>query len=88
MRYVSFSFVQRVVKYLMDCEWHVIKLGIRYCNLYSNASHTNKCSINRNLSEFRIHITTYLGVAVWMMKSLDDLFLQKHVLYSEGISPE
>lgn len=35
--------------------------------------------MNRNLSEFRMHVTTHLGVAVWMMKSLDSImFLQKH----------
>lgn len=79
MRNVSFSLVQHVVKYLMDCECHVVKLGIRYRDLYSNASQTNKCSINRNLSVFTVHITAYLGVAVWMMKSVDNLFLQKHV---------
>lgn len=38
--YKSVSYTIHAIKYLMDCEWHVIKLGIQYCNLYLNVLQT------------------------------------------------
>lgn len=38
--YKSISYTIQAIKYLMDCEWHVIKLGIKYCNLYLNVVQT------------------------------------------------
>lgn len=38
--YKSVSYTTHAIKYLMDCEWHVLKLGIKYCNLYLNVLQT------------------------------------------------
>jgi len=38
--YTFLSSTIHVIKYFMDCERYIIKLDVKYCNLYLNASQT------------------------------------------------